>query len=137
MISCFVNLYSKTKKFIAHTLSPIIGPPLPPAMFRVSVQTDNTASIEWAKPFDDGGSPILHYILEKKGSTSANWETLTKLPPCVNECELENMAAGREYQVRLRAANKYGISEPKDLLEPITVKGVAKGRCQNDLGDDL
>ena len=77
---------------------------------------------------DTGGSPIMHYILEKREAGCKVWATLTTLPPSVTECELENMAAGKEYFVRIKSVNKYGVSEARELVRPVSVTGAEKGR---------
>ena len=100
---------------------------MPPAHLSVANMTASSATIEWEQPDDNGGAPITHYILEKRNTGQTEWETLTTLPSSSTECELENMASAKDYYIRVRAQNKYGVSEPKDIAEPIRVKGVQKG----------
>lgn len=102
--------------------------PMPPASLRVSHLSANSASIEWSKPLDNGGSPITNYTLEKRMAGQRNWEKLTMLPPDATECELQNMTSTKDYFIRIRADNKFGSSQPKELLEPIRVKGIQKGK---------
>ncbi len=105
----------------------LASPPLAPAMFRVSQMNGTSATIEWSPPTDNGGSNVLHYILEKRDAGKKIWTTLTTLPPSVTECELENMDSGKDYFMRIKAVNKYGVSEAKEIEEPIVIKGVFKG----------
>ena len=104
--------------------------PFPPATLNVTHLTANSATIEWEPPVSDGGSPVVNYILEKREAGRAAWDMLTTLPPSVRECELENMAAGKDYYVRVRARNKYGSSDVRELSQPINVRGVQKGWIQ-------
>ena len=101
--------------------------PLSPSALYVTYLGASSACIEWEKPYSTGGAPLTHYILEKRESGKADWEFLTNLPPDVMECELDNMNCDKFYFVRVRAANRHGISEPRDLNEPIRVKGETKG----------
>ena len=94
-----------------------------PAAIKVSYQTSTSICIEWEKPYDNGGSPILHYLLEKREGGQRQWHTLTTLPPAATECELENMVMGKDYNIRIRAVNKYGPSESLELARPVRVTG--------------
>ena len=98
-----------------------------PASLKVTQITANTASIEWENPLDDGGSPIVNYILEKRESGWRSWEILTTLPPSVRECELENMSPSKDYFVRIRAVNRIGQGPSTEINTPIRVKGITKG----------
>ena len=103
-----------------------------PAAVTVLMLSPTSASVTWAAPLSDGGAPVLHYVLEKRegvsgGSEPQGWEMLTTLPACVVECELENMAPGKDYEVRICAENKYGQGPYIYLKEPISIKGIKRG----------
>ena len=85
--------------------------------------TSSSATIQWKKPVDDGNSPVLHYVLEKRESGATSWSKLITLPSSSHECELENMSPGKDYFVRISAVNKYGMGTAAELKEPIRVKG--------------
>ena len=107
--------------------------PLRPAGITVTMLSPTSAAVSWAPPLSDGGSPVLHYILEKRESTSGGsepqgWEMLTTLPAVVNECELENMAPGKDYEVRICAENKFGQGPYIYMKEPISIKGIKRGK---------
>lgn len=101
--------------------------PLAPTHLHVTQLGVTSATIEWEKPYDCGGSPLTRYILEKRQSGEAEWECLTSLPPNINECELENMISEKGYFLRIRAENKFGVSQPHELQEPIRVRCLQKG----------
>ena len=102
--------------------------PMAPASLRVNHLSTNSACIEWTAPQDDGGSPVRAYILEKRLAGQRTWERLTLLPPDIRECELENMDSTRDYFVRIRAENKHGPGQPREISGAIRVKGVQKGK---------
>lgn len=43
---------------------------------------ENSVTLRWAKPVNDGGRPISHYVIQKKGSviseTQNNYESFPK-----------------------------------------------------------
>ena len=108
------------------------GAPTSPSNFKVTYQTPNTATITWDAPCDDGGSPVIQYLLEKQEPGKSRWDLLTVLPADATECELENMAAGKDYKLRITAENKHGRSDPRELAQPIRVKGSQKGQSRDN-----
>ncbi|XP_021713428.1 twitchin isoform X4 [Aedes aegypti] len=77
-------------------------------------------TLMWRPPKDDGGSEILHYVVEKLDTDQLRWipvgETIsTKIRP-------DNLIEGHSYQFRVRAVNKQGESIPLSTSQPITAK---------------
>lgn len=75
--------------------------------------TKTTAQLSWLPPENDGGSPILNYIVEKREVDRKTW---TK---CIEDLKktsfkVTNMTPGIEYYFRVMACNKYGIGVPQD-----------------------
>lgn len=81
--------------------------------------TEDSVSLKWLPPAYDGGSPITNYIILKRETTTANW---VEVSSAVARCTMKIMklTTGVEYQFRIRAENKYGISEQIDS-PPVTV----------------
>lgn len=100
---------------------------MPPASACVTYLGSDSVVIEWTRPFSSGDAPLLHYVLEKRDAGKSSWERLTNLPPDVTECELDNMTTDKVYYMRVRAANQFGLSEPRDLEQPIRIKGDKRG----------
>lgn len=75
--------------------------------------TEDSVSLEWLPPAYEGGSPITNYVILKKEVTSANW---VEVSSAVARCTMKIMklTTGLAYQFRVRAENKYGISEHID-----------------------
>lgn len=75
--------------------------------------TEDSVSLKWLPPAYDGGSPITNYIIQKRETTTANWMDISS---AVARCTLKIMklTTGLEYQFRIRAENRYGISEHID-----------------------
>ena len=100
---------------------------MPPSAIRITNLSATSAFITWEPPLDDGGNPILQYILEKRDAGSASWEILTSLPSHIRNCELENMTVGKEYFIRIRSESKVGYGDPTEYPDPIKAHGLQHG----------
>uniref|UniRef100_A0A3B4Y4U8 Titin n=1 Tax=Seriola lalandi dorsalis TaxID=1841481 RepID=A0A3B4Y4U8_SERLL len=75
--------------------------------------TEDSVSLKWLPPAYEGGSPITNYIIQKRETTTANWMDVSS---AVARCTMKIMklTTGLEYQFRIRAENRYGVSEHID-----------------------
>ncbi|XP_047491377.1 twitchin-like isoform X5 [Penaeus chinensis] len=78
--------------------------------------------LKWSEPIDDGGSPITHYIVEKRDKYTNLWEKAGESdgPEC--KASITNLTEGMEYQFRAIAVNRAGPGEPGDPSKTITAK---------------
>uniref|UniRef100_A0A3P8SSB5 Titin n=1 Tax=Amphiprion percula TaxID=161767 RepID=A0A3P8SSB5_AMPPE len=105
------NSSGTTKSFVNIVVLDRPSAPLGPVeLFDV---TEDSVSLKWLPPAYDGGSPITNYILQKRETTTANWMDVSS---AVARCTMKIMklTTGLEYQFRIRAENRYGISEHID-----------------------
>ncbi|XP_077990140.1 twitchin-like isoform X3 [Glandiceps talaboti] len=72
----------------------------------------NEMTLQWAQPKSDGGAPIQGYVVEKKDTKSNRWTKCSKTPVIGNKFTVPNLIEGKEYQFRVMAENKAGLSEP-------------------------
>ena len=87
----------------------IPGPPVAPLEI-VEVDTD-ACSLSWNQPQEDGGSSITNYIIEKCDVSRGDWVTASA--SCTQTtCRIGKLTQGNEYGFRVRAENRFGISEP-------------------------
>ncbi|XP_058812495.1 twitchin isoform X5 [Topomyia yanbarensis] len=99
----------------------VLDIPAPPeGPIRFENLSKNGVTLMWRPPKDDGGSEILHYVVEKLDTDQLRWipvgETIsTKIRP-------DNLIEGHSYQFRVRAVNKQGESIPLATSQPITAK---------------
>lgn len=82
--------------------------------------TAESCGLKWETPQDDGGSPIIHYIVEKKDVKRKSWQEASKCETL--EAVVDKLTEGNQYLFRVSAENQYGISEPVELTEPVTAK---------------
>ena len=73
--------------------------------------------ITWTAPKSDGGSPITHYIVERKEPTSTRWIKAHKDDVKELTLKVEGLMEGKEYEFRVAAVNDAGqgpFSEPSE-----------------------
>lgn len=105
------NSSGTTKSFVNIVVLDRPSPPIGPVeMYDV---TEDSVSLKWLPPAYDGGSPITNYIVLKRETTTANW---TEVSSAVARCTIKIMKliTGIEYQFRIRAENRFGISDHID-----------------------
>ncbi|CAD6198887.1 unnamed protein product, partial [Caenorhabditis auriculariae] len=77
-------------------------------------------SLNWKPPADNGGSEILHYIVEKMDTSRGSWQEVGQFPDC--NAKVNKLTPGKEYQFRVKAVNLQGESKPLVAEEPIVAK---------------
>ncbi|XP_047102318.1 twitchin isoform X3 [Schistocerca piceifrons] len=96
----------------------VLDRPSPPeGPLIVSDVTKESARLSWKVPLDDGGSPILHYVIEKMDVSRGTWSDAGMSTSLTHE--VTRLVHRKEYLFRVKAVNSIGES---DALE--TVKGV-------------
>ncbi|HSU02058.1 MAG TPA: fibronectin type III domain-containing protein [Nocardioides sp.] len=103
----------------------VIGTPSQPGEPRPYRASDEVGTIKmsWKPPDDDGGAPVLHYLVreERKGATQRC---------ATNECVFRNLKAAGDYSFRVRAVNRVGESEWSELSRSAQAD-TAPGRVSN------
>lgn len=119
------NSNGTTKSFINIVVLDRPSAPVGPVeLFDV---TEDSVSLKWLPPAYEGGSPITNYIIQKRETTTANWMDVSS---AVARCTMKIMklTTGVEYQFRIRAENRYGISEHLDS-QTVTVSLPYSKQC--------
>uniref|UniRef100_A0A8C4YLB0 Titin n=2 Tax=Gopherus TaxID=38771 RepID=A0A8C4YLB0_9SAUR len=93
------------------TVLDVPGPPTGP--INILEVTPEHMIISWRPPKDDGGSPVLNYIVEKRESKKESWGVVCS---GISQTKLKvpRLQKGCEYIFRVRAENKIGIGAPLD-----------------------
>lgn len=73
------------------------------------------ATLAFKPPKDDGGCPILGYIIEKMDTETGRWVGAGECGPDKNEFEVKNIIKGKRYKLRVKAYNKEGESDPSEM----------------------
>uniref|UniRef100_A0A8C7GLI9 Fibronectin type-III domain-containing protein n=1 Tax=Oncorhynchus kisutch TaxID=8019 RepID=A0A8C7GLI9_ONCKI len=99
------------------TVDPIKASEVPQIPRKLSVvdQTKTSISLAWEKPEHDGGSRIIHYLLEIQPKGSEKWSGVATVRAM--ESVVNNLNPGEEYIFRVFAINDKGKSDPRELVE--------------------
>ncbi|XP_052706840.1 twitchin-like isoform X1 [Crassostrea angulata] len=96
----------------------------PDAPGHVSVMDidESAVTLSWSKPRNDGGKKIVGYVVEYKDPTTGRWKEANDFP--IDECvyQVKGLKKDKPYDFRVRAKNMAGLSEPSEVVGPITPK---------------
>lgn len=112
------NAGGTTKIFIIFVVLDRPGPPTGPV--EVGEVGETTVCLKWAPPEYDGGSPVTSYIVLKRETSTPTWaEVCTNIAR--SAIKVTKLTKGEEYQFRIKAENRYGVSNHIDS-KPVTIK---------------
>ena len=82
---------------------------------------DDSATLSWRPPEDDGGSYITNYIIEKLQPDTGKWvkAAISRFP----RCTVENLLPNKPYQFRILAENMFGAGEPSEPTKTVQTTG--------------
>ncbi|CAG08913.1 unnamed protein product, partial [Tetraodon nigroviridis] len=93
-----------------HYFSEDAGNPNPPKVDGELEPKGNSMKVSWLKQ-DDGGSPILHYLIRYKPLQSSEWKPEIRMPSNSEYVVLRGLEWDTEYSVHVVAENEKGKSE--------------------------
>ncbi|XP_076002230.1 neural cell adhesion molecule 1b [Genypterus blacodes] len=88
--------------------------PNPPKVEGTPQLKGNSIKVNWIKQ-DDGGSPILHYLVRYKPVNMSDWKPEIRLPSGSDYVVLSGLDWDTEYSVNVVAENQKGKSQPATL----------------------
>lgn len=88
--------------------------PLKPGTPEVVDHDNQSVKLQWTPPKSDGGAKIEKYIIEKKDKNKPDWEKALEVPGDELEATVAGLKETGEYQFRVVAVNKAGLSPPSD-----------------------
>ena len=89
--------------------------PTPPVLKTLTSGPDS-ANATWSKPLDDGGSSVSSYIAEKSTDGGVAWSTVCIFDGSLTAGSVKPLTADVSVQVRLRAVNSSGPSDPSNAM---------------------
>lgn len=93
-----------------------------PTSLRSTESGQGTVLLSWAPPVDDGGSPIIDYVVEKRDALRVGWTQVgTSSDTSYRVTRLNEQS---EYMFRVRAVNKLGQGAPEELTRPVAARVV-------------
>ncbi|KAM9785969.1 immunoglobulin-like and fibronectin type III domain-containing protein 1 [Neosynchiropus ocellatus] len=71
---------------------------------------------KWRPPKDDGGSPVINYVIERQQVGRNTWRKLGEIPglPVYSDSDVDH---GRKYCYRIRAVTSEGVSDAMETDE--------------------
>lgn len=109
------NEHGKDKASCTVTVLDVPGAPEGPA--KISDINKEGCTLNWKPPEDDGGSDIMHYVVEKMDTTRGTWQEVGHFPDCT--AKVTKLINGKEYKFRIKAVNMQGESKPLETQEMI------------------
>lgn len=91
--------------------------PTPPGQPMVSNIQSGRCDLKYTKPVDNGGAPIMRYIVESRSAVTGRWVRKATVPDLY--CSIDNMQTGIQVVFRVKAVNRIGVSEPSENSRPI------------------
>uniref|UniRef100_A0A3P8T195 Titin n=1 Tax=Amphiprion percula TaxID=161767 RepID=A0A3P8T195_AMPPE len=73
--------------------------------------SEDRCTLVWRAPLHDGGSPISHYVIERRETSRLAW-TVVSSSCKTTSYKVTKLLEGNEYMFRVMAVNGYGVSEP-------------------------
>lgn len=80
--------------------------------------TKNSCKITWEPPENDGGTPIIHYVLERREASKKTFMPVMSGDNVV-EFKIKDLFVNAEYYFRVKAVNKVGAGEYLVLRNPV------------------
>ncbi|XP_070691358.1 myomesin-3 [Pempheris klunzingeri] len=95
--------------------------PFPPTNVHASEVSNTYVVLSWAEPEPRGREPLTFYV-ERSLAGKNSWE-LASLDMVVNSPRFPvfDLVKGKQYCFRVRSINKYGVSDPSEPSEPISL----------------
>jgi titin len=98
-----------------------IDVPGAPRDAQVDSVSDDSVSLSWRPPEEDGGSYITNYVIEKLEPDTGKWvKAATSRSP---RCTVENLLPNKQYQFRILAENIFGAGEPSEPTKTVQTSG--------------
>ncbi|XP_062417184.1 neural cell adhesion molecule 1b isoform X4 [Pungitius pungitius] len=107
------------------------GNPNPPKLEGALPPKGNSLKVRWIKQ-DDGGSPILHYLVRYKPIQVSEWKPEIRLPSGSDYVFLSGLEWDTEYSVYVVAENQKGKSQPATM----SFKTSTQPEAIPDLGEE-
>jgi len=113
---------SGTPSAASAVLTPVTVPGAPTGV--VATAGDSQATLSWAPPASNGGSPITDYVVEYKRLSDANWTTFTRSASTTPNAVVTGLSNGFNYEFRVTARNAQGLGTPSAKSNGVTVRGL-------------
>ncbi|XP_026775232.3 immunoglobulin superfamily member 22 [Pangasianodon hypophthalmus] len=97
----------------------------PPGMApqpQIADVTKDEVTVMWVPPVQDGGAPVLGYILERRKKGSSMWVSVCKELIQDTKCAVGGLVEDIEYEFRVTAVNRAGEGIPSAASNSVLAK---------------
>ncbi|NWQ60684.1 MYOM3 protein, partial [Neopipo cinnamomea] len=117
-----------TYVFVRDAAAETPGAPGSPLSVKCHDVNKDCLIVSWVAPSDDGGSPVLGYLIERCVAGSEDWVPCNAQPVKTCRCPVLGLAEGHTYQLRVKAVNKVGVSHPSKASDPVTTRDPSRDK---------
>lgn len=96
-------------------------PSVPQDLYVIDI-TNSTVILGWEKPLHDGGSRLTGFVIEACKTGTDRWMDVAQVKSSVLQHTIGSLNENEQYLFRIRAENSRGISEPRDIMTPVTIQ---------------
>jgi len=125
------------------TMHPVMVADVPSAPTNVVVfdETVNSVKIAWHPPDDDGGSPIMGYVIQARSPTSSDWiDKIEITDPDITTAKVTDLKERQSFEFRIMARNDRGNSPfattPKVTLPHFAMEILKYCQADENTGED-
>ena len=91
-----------------------------PRDLRVTGVTEDSVTLCWLPPQDNGGAEVTHYVVEKREALRMTWQPVgTSAEPTA---VVPRLGEGVQYVFRVSAVNRVGTGAPEELNRAVAAK---------------
>lgn len=102
------------------TVTVLDVPGVPEGPLKISDIHKEGCTLDWKPPLDNGGSEVLHYVVEKMDTSRGTWQAVDEFTDC--HAKVTKLQPGKEYKFRIKAVNLQGESKPLTSDRDIVAK---------------
>ncbi len=96
-------------------------PAAPTGPLQVNDLDAEGCTLSWKPPADNGGNEVTNYVVEKREAGTGKWHKVS--PNCLGtSCPVRGLEEGKDYEFRVMAENKEGLSEPLLVEDSVRAK---------------
>jgi len=88
----------------------------------VTSAVDNSVSLSWAPPRDNGGSDVTEYVVEKREALRMSWQPAATVAARTTSATVSGLDQGVMYVFRVSAVNSVGTGPPEELAKAVAAK---------------
>jgi len=96
--------------------------PGPPRDLHVTGTVDNSVSLSWSAPRDDGGSEVTQYVVEKREALRMSWQPAATVNARTTSATITGLDQGVMYVFRVSAVNSVGTGPPEELSRAVAAQ---------------